>query len=495
MTIISAARAPAWRRPASGIRWRAAAGLAGMLAGVFVVTGAFLPWVETFAGLIQIPGVRGSNGRIMVAAGVLIAAAGLLHLVRGGLRSRWLIGVAGFAAAGFSGYLLIQLAATARALSGDSMVLASGGPGLWVTGGGGVLAFATLFLPSPAAPAAQHGWAARAGRLRAGVLAWTGDVESQGARRGLQVALGLVWLVDAGLQFQPYMFGSAFVSQVLAPAQDGNPAWVAGRALWAGQLIGHDVPAWNSVFALIQLVIAVGLLWRPTVRAALAGSVIWALSVWWLGEGLGGLLTGSASPVTGAPGAVILYALLAVLAWPRRSSSLARRGGSRTDIATASPLGAGGSRAAWLLLWGSFAYLIVQPAVRAPDALRTAIAGNAAGEPGWLAALDVRVAAAIGAQGTLACAVLAVVFVLIGAGILVPGTTRAALLLAVVAGLAVWVVGENFGMVFTGMATDPGSGPLLILLAAAYWPVPVPEAGPTPSIPRIEASGAVRPPL
>jgi hypothetical protein len=38
--------------------------------------------------------------------------------------------------------------------------------------------------------------------------------------------------------------------------------------------------------------------------------------VWWLGEGLGGIFTGLASPLTGGPGAAVLYALLAVLIWP-----------------------------------------------------------------------------------------------------------------------------------------------------------------------------------
>ena len=66
----------------------------------------------------------------------------------------------------------------------------------------------------------------------------------------------------------------------------------------------------------MQLFLALGIAWRPTVKLALAASVAWSLGVWWLGEGLGGVLNGTADPVTGAPGAVILYALLAVLLWP-----------------------------------------------------------------------------------------------------------------------------------------------------------------------------------
>jgi hypothetical protein len=48
-------------------------------------------------------------------------------------------------------------------------------------------------------------------------------------------------------------------------------------------------------------------------------------------------------------------------------------------------------------------------------------------------------------------------------------TARPGGVLAAVAGLACWVVGEDFGQMLTGMATNPNTGPLLILLAAAYW--------------------------
>ncbi len=36
---------------------------------------------------------------------------------------------------------------------------------------------------------------------------------------------------------------------------------------------------------------------------------------------------------------------------------------------------------------------------------------------------------------------------------------------------AIWMVGQNFGEIATGSATDPNTGPLLVLLAAAYWPI------------------------
>jgi hypothetical protein len=124
------------------------------------------------------------------------------------------------------------------------------------------------------------------------------------------------------------------------------------------------------------------------------------------------------------------------------------------------------------VLWASFAYLILQPAVRAPRALSGTLAGFAAGEPGWLAALDRGTAAAAGSHALAISVMLAIVFVFIAAGILFPATARPALALAMIAGLAIWVAGENFGGILTGAGTDPNSGPLLILLAAAYWPLP-----------------------
>ena len=80
-----------------------------------------------------------------------------------------------------------------------------------------------------------------------------------------------------------------------------------------------------------------------------------------------------------------------------------RRAGRRAagSVAAGSPLGLTGARVAWLALWGSFAYFILQAANRAPGALHDTIAGLAAGEPGWVAAMDRAVASAAGSHGTV----------------------------------------------------------------------------------------------
>ncbi len=98
-------------------------------------------------------------------------------------------------------------------------------------------------------------------------------------RRMLQLALAAVWLLDAVLQYQSFMFSRAF-GQMLAATAPGNPGVIARPITWNASLIDHHLVPVNVTFATIQLLIAIGIAWRPTVRAALAASVVWALGVW-----------------------------------------------------------------------------------------------------------------------------------------------------------------------------------------------------------------------
>ena len=98
------------------------------------------------------------------------------------------------------------------------------------------------------------------------------------------------------------------------------------------------------------------------------------------------------------------------------------------------------------------------------------LAGDA---PGWLARADQEASAALGGHGLAASVLLAVLMAVIGvAGCRpdrAPAAARAAVAAAVVFGLVAAAAG-GFGELFTGMATDPGTGPVLALFALAYWP-------------------------
>jgi hypothetical protein len=299
-------------------------------------------------------------------------------------------------------------------------------------------------------------------------------------RRALQLALGALWLLDGMLQFQPSMFGRSF-PQMLAGSAQGNPAVVARPITWSAGLIGHHVVALNAVFAAIQLLLGLGIAWRPAVKLALAGSVAWSLAVWWLGEGLGGVLAGTASPLNGAPGPVLLYGLLAVLLWPAdrhpaaRAPTLGtptvRAATVRTPAAPFTAARAVGRRVAqacWLVVWLGLAALALLPASRA---IGRTVADTTPGEPAWLAWTDAHAASALTRHGLLAAVVLAVVLVIVASGTFLPRrAARAVIVLAVALAAALWLA-QGLGGILTGSATDPDTGPLLALLALAFWPL------------------------
>ena len=280
----------------------------------------------------------------------------------------------------------------------------------------------------------------------------------------LQLILAGTWLLDGLLQYQSSMYSTMF-GEMIGDTATGNPGVIAGPISWNAALVAQHQVLLNTVFATIQLLLGLGIAYRPTVRVALAASIAWSLGVWWFGEGLGGVLSGGASPVSGAPGAVILYALLAVLLWP------ADRPGVTAPFVAARAVGAPAARLLWLVLWGSLAYFALTPANRAPQALHNMIVGMTGGEPGWVTGLENQAAAVLDHQGLAASVVLAVALAVIAAGVfLPPPLARGALILALVVAAFIWVFGEAFGQILTGGATDPNSAPLLALLALAYWP-------------------------
>jgi hypothetical protein len=235
-------------------------------------------------------------------------------------------------------------------------------------------------------------------------------------RRHLQIALGLLWLLDGALQAQPFMFTRGFATQVIAAAGQGQPGFVSAPTHWAATVVAAHPVAFNGLFAGTQVLLGIGLLVPRTARLALAASVAWALGVWYLGEGLAGLASGHASMIHGAPGAALVYALLAVAAWPRADGS---RDGPPPWLAFA-----------WAVVWVGAAVLEARPGDRPIVLLATAEA-------------------------------------LIGVGAIVPATRGPAVALGLALALAFWVVGQDLGALNSGRATDPNTGIPLALMAVA----------------------------
>ena len=303
----------------------------------------------------------------------------------------------------------------------------------------------------------------------------------------MQLALAALWLLDAVLQFQPYMFSKAFATNVIGSAAAGNPGIVAGPISFAAGVIVHHPALYNSLFASMQLLIAISLFRRRGAKIALGVSIGWALGVWWMGEGLGGILTGGTTVYMGEPGAALLYVLIAVYAWP-----VAKAVPPRSPLAESSPLGRIIPLVAWVALWASFVYYALQPAMRSAQALSAMMTGMAGGEPGWIRSMDMWLGRALAGGGTQVSIALAVLFAGSAVAVVVPRAAKVGVLLAVALGAAVWI-SQDFGGVFTGSATDPNTGLALILLAACYWPLSGrPQEGTTSASLPIVTLGAER---
>jgi hypothetical protein len=296
---------------------------------------------------------------------------------------------------------------------------------------------------------AQPGTRSRSRPLSVGARAYF----ASDSRRIAQTTLGLVWLLDGALQFQSFMYSKGFPHMLLGMTA-GQPGWIASSMTWAAHQAQAHLGVGNTLFALVQLSIGFGLLYRRTVRPALAVSFAWALVVWWFGEAFGMMFMTMASPLTGAPGAVVLYALVGMMVWPN-----GRPGGL---------LGVRGARIAWCALWLVMAYLWLQAPSANPDAISSALQAAPSGMV-WLSSLQIDVANAIQGAGVAIAFVLCALSAAIAIAVAVNWRAKTFLWVAVVLNLAYWVLGQGFGGIFQGGATDPNAGPLFVLLAYVLY--------------------------
>ncbi len=278
------------------------------------------------------------------------------------------------------------------------------------------------------------------------------------SRRSLRYALGLLWLLDGALQLQSFMFTKGFAHAIIAPAAVGQPAFVSVPVRWNVELIAHQPALFNAIFATAQLAIGVGLLIPRTWRPAIVASVLWAGGVWYAGEGLGGLASGHVNALVGAPGAALLYVVLAVAAWPETHAVAERRRERPPHWLLV----------VWAVLWVGAAILDLLPGNRPASTFSPQLVANASDVPTWLGWFDTELSHAVHGLGGWTTLVVVAVEVAIGAIALSQRHARSvALAIGIVLTALYWAAGQSFGQLFSGQATDPSTGPLLILIGLA----------------------------
>jgi hypothetical protein len=289
--------------------------------------------------------------------------------------------------------------------------------------------------------------------------------------RHIEIALGLLWLLDGGLQFQPFMFTAGFFDGILGMANMGLPGPVSTADFHIASLLSAHPAWWNAAFATLQIALGVGLLWRRTARAALAVSIIWALGVWVVGEGFGASFMGGTSLLTGAPGAALIYAVVAIVLF----TACGWRGPGSLRLK-------GFAVASWAVIWVGAAMFELDAVNYAANVPGAQIVNGAHGLPGPITSLNRSIGRLLAGHGTAFAVGLGLVAAAVGLGALFSRTRRGALVAGVGLAFLVGVVGQDLGELLSGQATDPGSGPPLIILALAIWVVTRPGPAPGPHV-------------
>lgn len=316
--------------------------------------------------------------------------------------------------------------------------------------------------------------------------------------RKIQIALGLLWLLDGLLQLQHQMFSKAFITNVITPATIGQPSFVSGPMNFASHIFLLHPAIFNSIVAVIQIGIGLLILIKRTSFWGLIISIPWGLIVWSVGEAYGGIFSGHTLLLMGAPGAALIYVLLAIALLP----SL------RTKDSQDKPKIAYWLVFAWMVIWVGGGIYQLLPGQNTISDLSSMVSANAQGAPNWLSRADQDMSSAINRLNPPATTsapvennkpsamtmsmgmgmsstdtnlpntgygwvlLLSGLMVIIGLGALKKGYSRTiAISLGIVLSLAFWIYGQSLGGYYSGTATDPNSGPLLILLGLATFGV------------------------
>ncbi|MEP7026524.1 MAG: hypothetical protein ABJB47_22525, partial [Actinomycetota bacterium] len=182
--------------------------------------------------------------------------------------------------------------------------------------------------------------------------------------------------------------------------------------------------------------------------------------------------------------AALLYAVAAVLLWPRRPDATTQDAPTQETEgapADAGLLGGRGARWCWVIVWAGMATLELGSANHDPRVPAGEASGIAAGEPGWVAAINHHAGQLLAGRGVAFAIVTGVVQLAIAVAVLHRRSRRTALAAGLLLAVLYGIAGQDFGGLLTGQATDPGTAPLLVLLALALWPRRTLPSGVTPS--------------
>ncbi len=295
--------------------------------------------------------------------------------------------------------------------------------------------------------------------------------DNPGEARGrwlLRVGFGVLWIFDGILQAQPKM-AAGLPSLVIEPTAASSPTWVQHLVNWGGTIWSYHPIQAGAASVWIQVGIGAWLIVSGRGRwSRLAGlaSVAWGITVWAFGESFGGIFAPGLSWLTGAPGAVLLYAVAgALIALPESTWRSPRIG--RLLLAG---LGIFFIGMAVLQAWPGRGFW--QGTVRGQPGSMTAMVQSmvSTSQPHFLSALLSSFGSFVAGHGFAVNLAVVIVLAALGAIFLTarPRLVRYAVWFGVVFCLADWVLFQDLGFL-GGTGTDPNSMiPMVLLLSAGY---------------------------
>ena len=147
--------------------------------------------------------------------------------------------------------------------------------------------------------------------------------------RGSLVTWAVLWMGTALLELQKGNYAPHAISALIDNVAPGGPSPIPAMNHGIANLLRNHGTEFAFVVFAVQIWVGYSALRRPTRKAALITGIAISAVLWIVPQNFGGMLTGRATDPNTAP----LLVLLAVILWPRRSTSGGDVASSIPDLA------------------------------------------------------------------------------------------------------------------------------------------------------------------
>ncbi len=128
----------------------------------------------------------------------------------------------------------------------------------------------------------------------------------------LVIYLGIFWIIDGLLQFQPKLLTSNFITEVIQPTLKNSPSQIEKLSSFLSHIFLLNPIIFGILIGLIQISIGCLIISKKYRMAGLYSSLIWSIFVWIFGQGLGDIFNHKFNFLMGSPGPSLFYILVSI---------------------------------------------------------------------------------------------------------------------------------------------------------------------------------------